>query len=62
MCVGNNKNLGFELDFSYRYTTLDRVTFGMDAAYWYVGKAWEVYNQALNTSSFALRASVSTQF
>lgn len=62
MCVGNNKNLGFELDFSYRYTTLDRVTFGMDAAYWYVGKAWEVYNQALNTSSFALRASVATQF
>ncbi len=62
LCVGGDKNLGFEADVSYRYTTLDRVTFGLDAGYWYVGNAWEVYNHSLIRSSYGLRASISTQF
>jgi hypothetical protein len=62
LCVGGHKDLGFEADISYRYTTLDRVTFGVDAGYWYVGNAWEVYNQSLIKNTFGLRASISTQF
>jgi hypothetical protein len=62
LCVGGDKSLGFEADVSYRYTTLDRVTFGLDAGYWYVGNAWEVYNQSLIRSSYGIRASISTQF
>lgn len=62
LCVGSDESLGFEFDASYRYTTLDRVTFGLDAGYWYVGQAWEVYNQSLIKSTYGIRASISTQF
>ncbi|WP_397601691.1 hypothetical protein [Silvanigrella sp.] len=62
LCVGGNSNLGFEADVSYRYTTLDRVTFGLDAGYWFVGNAWQVYNQSLINGVYGMRASVSTEF
>lgn len=62
LCVGGNNNLGFEVDVSYRYTTLDRVTFGLDAGYWHVGDAWQVYEQSLIRNTYGLRASIATQF
>ncbi|APJ02645.1 hypothetical protein [Silvanigrella aquatica] len=62
LCVGGDKNLGYEADLTYRYTTLDRVTFGLDAGYWYVGNGWQVYNQSLNHSTYGVRASIATEF
>lgn len=62
LCVGGNNSLGYEADISYRYTTLDRVTFGLDAGYWFVGNAWQMYNQSLNKGVYGMRASVGMQF
>lgn len=62
LCVGGSNNLGYEADVSYRYTTQDRVTLGLDAGYWFVGSAWQLYNQSLIKGVYGLRASISTQF
>lgn len=62
MCVGGNSDLGVEMDAAYRYTTLDRVTFGADMGYWFVGNAWQVYGEGSPDSSFGMRVMVSTQF
>lgn len=63
MCVGGSSDLGVEVDAAYRYTTLDRVTFGADMGYWFVGNAWEVYGQSGSPEgNFGMRVLVSTQF
>lgn len=61
-CVGGDHNLGFEADISYRYTTQDLVTFGVDAGYWFVGDAWKIYDKSLNQSVYGIRASIAAQF
>ncbi|KAB8030681.1 hypothetical protein [Fluviispira multicolorata] len=62
MCVGFSRDLGVELDVSYRYTTLDRVTFGVDAGYWFVGQAWQATGQNAPSGNYGLRTSISTEF
>ncbi len=66
LCVGYDHDLGVEIDMSYRYTTLDRVTFGLDAGYWFVGQAWKIRDSKGEFTSpegnYGLRASISTEF
>lgn len=62
MCVGGNKNLGGELDVNYHYTTLDRVTLSLDAGWWFVGNAWQIYGQGTPPNSYGIRAAVYTVF
>lgn len=62
ICVGGTRNLGTELDMNYHYTTLDRVTFSIDAGWWFVGTAWQVYNQGSAMNTYGFRASASTVF
>lgn len=62
ICVGGSRNLGVEVDLNYHYTTLDRVTFGVDGGWWFVGNAWQVFNQGSPQNTYGFRASVATVF
>lgn len=60
--VGGNSSLGMEFDVRYRYTTQDRVDFGMDLGYWIVGNAWKVYGQGNPTGEYGARIFTGVQF
>lgn len=62
VCTGGSRNLGTEVDMNYHYTTLDRVTLALDAGWWFVGTAWQVYGQSSVPNAYGFRASVSTVF
>jgi hypothetical protein len=62
LCVGESKDLGVEIDAHYRYTTRDRVTFGTDIGYWFVGDAWLVYGQERPPATYGVRVLVGTEF
>ena len=62
VCVGGSAALGFELDLTYEYTTLDRVHFGVDAGYWAVGNAWQVNGQGKPNGSMGARLFTGTEF
>ncbi len=62
VCVGGSSNLGVEVDGSYRYTTHDRVQFGVDLGYWAVGSAWQVYGQGSPNATYGFRLMTGTEF
>jgi hypothetical protein len=62
LCVGGSRNLGAEANISYRYTTLDRASFGLDTGYWFVGKAWQSFNQSKPENNYGVRAFAAMDF
>jgi hypothetical protein len=59
--VGKNRNLGFEVDISYSYRTMDGVRFSLDGGLWLPGGAWEVSGVKPETV-YGLRATAATYF
>jgi hypothetical protein len=62
VCAGGGRDLGVELDASYRYTTIDRVNFGVDIGYWFVGDAWRVDGKGSPQGTYGMRVFTGTEF
>ncbi|MFZ9520852.1 MAG: hypothetical protein ACO3A4_10270 [Silvanigrellaceae bacterium] len=59
--VGGNGNLGFEVDLTYSYRTMDGVRFSLDGGLWVPGGAWETSGVKPETV-YGLRATAATYF
>jgi hypothetical protein len=59
--VGGNRNLGFEVDMTYSYRTMDGVRFSLDGGLWVPGGAWEASGVKPETV-YGVRATAATYF
>jgi hypothetical protein len=59
---GRNKNLGFEMDLGYSYTTVDNLKIGLDSGVWFPGAAWALEGNSQPSATYGLRTSFSTSF
>ena len=59
---GRNKNLGWELDINYSYTTVDNLKIGLDSGVWLPGAAWKLEGNNRPSAVYGLRTTFSTSF
>jgi hypothetical protein len=59
--VGVNRNVGFEVDLTYSYRTMDGMRFSLDGGLWVPGGAWETSGVKPETA-YGVRATAATFF
>lgn len=59
--VGANRNIGFEVDMTYAYRTMDGIRFSLDGGLWVPGGAWETSGVKPETV-YGVRATAATFF
>jgi hypothetical protein len=60
--VGRNKNLGYEFDLSYFFTTQDNLKLGVEGGVWFPGAAWAEKGNKRPDAVYGIRTSASTSF